>query len=217
MSLFGLTSVPDFLPDKEIPLSTCPFEIKRPVMEHYWNDLTFIHWAYDPEVVQELLPPGLSVDLIDDRAWVSLVPFHMRVDFTSVGRIPYFSEFPETNVRTYVTAHDGTRGIYFYSLDAARLSAVMSARAGYRLPYYWSQMKINKRPDSISYSSRRRFPGPHNAHLSADVSIGTQYQPNELSDRDHLLSARWKMFLANMVLYIKPMQNTNRGFCIARN
>lgn len=52
--------------------------------------------------------------------------------------VPWFSRFPETNVRTYVRAADGTTGLWFFSLDAARLGAVIVARARYRIPYFWS-------------------------------------------------------------------------------
>ena len=53
--------------------------VRSPVMEMEWNRLTFLHWAYEPDVVQALLPEGLEVDTFDDAAWVSLVPFVMVV------------------------------------------------------------------------------------------------------------------------------------------
>lgn len=31
-------------------------------MFHRWDQLTFLHWSYDPAVIQALLPPGLTVD-----------------------------------------------------------------------------------------------------------------------------------------------------------
>ena len=58
--------------------------VRSPVMEMEWNRLTFLHWAYEPDVVQALLPEGLEVDTFDDAAWVSLVPFVMVVS-SAVG------------------------------------------------------------------------------------------------------------------------------------
>ena len=44
-------------------------------MMHRWDRLTFLHWRYDADVVQRLLPAGLTVETFDGSAWVGLVPF----------------------------------------------------------------------------------------------------------------------------------------------
>ena len=56
----------------------CDMPVMRPVMLNRWESLTFLHWRYQPEVVQRLLPPGLTVDTFDGSAWVALVPFVLR-------------------------------------------------------------------------------------------------------------------------------------------
>jgi uncharacterized protein YqjF (DUF2071 family) len=48
-------------------------------MTQRWELLTFLHWPYEPRLVQALLPPGLTVETYDGQAWVGLVPFRMRV------------------------------------------------------------------------------------------------------------------------------------------
>ena len=48
----------------DAPGPECPFEIARPVMEHRWDELTFLHWRYPAETVQRLLPPSLTVDTL---------------------------------------------------------------------------------------------------------------------------------------------------------
>ena len=47
-------------------------------MYQTWSWLGFLHWSYRPEVLQRLLPGGLRP------------PYP-----------PWFTSFPETNVRTY--------------------------------------------------------------------------------------------------------------------
>ena len=54
----------------------CPKQ--RQWMHHTWRDLLFLHWRFDPGVVQQTLPPGLTVDTFDGAAWVGIVPFQMR-------------------------------------------------------------------------------------------------------------------------------------------
>ena len=48
-------------------------------MRNEWRRLTFLHWDYDPSLIQKLLPDGLEVETWDDRAWVGVVAFEMRV------------------------------------------------------------------------------------------------------------------------------------------
>ena len=81
--------------------------VHRPIMLQGWRDLTYLHWPYDPDVVQRFVPNGLRVDTFEGKAWVGLVAFQMeRIRLPGLPGVPYFGTFPETNVRTYVR---GTR------------------------------------------------------------------------------------------------------------
>ncbi len=173
---------------------SCPFTIDRPVMRQRWERLTFLHWPFDPAQVQRLLPSGLRVEEFGGAAWVGLVPFFMHVATPGRREVPWVSRFCETNVRTYVRDADGRAGIWFFSLDAARLGAVAVARTAYRLPYFWSSMRLVTSESEISYACVRRYPGPREAASNVRVRIGDRYPPHELGDRDHFLTARWILF-----------------------
>jgi hypothetical protein len=174
---------------------TCPFTVDRPVMRHRWERLTFLHWRFDAADVQRLLPGGLEAETSDGSAWVGLVPFYMRVATPGGRRAPWVSNFCETNVRTYVRDHAGRSGIWFFSLDAARLGAVVTARATpYRLPYFWSSMRIGERGSDITYLSRRRWPGPRPADSRVRVGIGAPVAPADVTPLEHFLTARWRLF-----------------------
>ena len=173
----------------------CPFTIDRPVMRQRWERLTFLHWPFQAADVQRLLPAGLEVETYDGTAWVGLVPFYMRVATPGGQRVPWVSNFCETNVRTYVRDQAGQSGIWFFSLDAARLGAVMTARATpYRLPYFWSSMRLSERGGEIAYLSRRRWPGPVPAASRLRISIGAPIAPAAVTPREHFLTARWMLF-----------------------
>jgi uncharacterized protein YqjF (DUF2071 family) len=163
-------------------------------MRQRWERLTFLHWSFDPADVQRLLPTSLRVDTFGGAAWVGLVPFYMHVSTAAGRQTPWVSRFCETNVRTYVRDASGRTGIWFFSLDAARLGAVAVARTTYRLPYFWSSMRIVSNGSEISYTCQRRLPGPRDATSAARIGIGAPYDPAELSDRDHFLTARWILF-----------------------
>src|SRR5918912_739696 len=60
-----------------------------------------------------------------------MTPFLMEgVRAPLVPAVPWLSRFPEINVRTYVRDGRGRRGIWFFSLDAARLAAVLARTPG---------------------------------------------------------------------------------------
>lgn len=98
-------------------------------MRQQWQTLTFLHWAYPPDVVQNLLPDGLRVETRKGLVWVGLVPFRMTIDGPVGPALPWLRAIPETNVRTYVVGSDGQPGVWFFSLDITSIDAVAGGRA----------------------------------------------------------------------------------------
>jgi uncharacterized protein len=174
----------------------CPTPVTRAVMVHGWRNLTFLHWRVAPDAVQRLLPAGLTVETFDGSAWVGLVPFEMEVTLPHAPLVPWVSRFPETNVRTYVRGPDGTTGVWFLSLDASRLAAVVTARTTYRLPYFWSRMRVSAVGDIVTYASTRRWPAPIGVRAQVAVEVGDVFAADDLCDLDHWLTARWRLYSA---------------------
>lgn len=124
-------------------------------MRQEWHDLLFAHWACDASDIRPLVPRELELDLWQDRAYIGVTPFHLRgLRPRGLPALPVISQFLELNVRTYVR-FGGLPGVYFFSLDAANLSAVLGARFGYGLPYYHASMGVQCDDDRIAYRSRR--------------------------------------------------------------
>jgi uncharacterized protein len=202
-------------PGPDVPAGTCPFTVDDPIMRQRWERLTFLHWAFDPDAVQRLLPAGLTAETWDDAAWVGLVPFYMRVSFPNGRLVPWASNFCETNVRTYVRDDAGRSGIWFFSLDAARLGAVVVARATpYRLPYFWASMRLSQRGDELAYLTQRHWPdagspgGPPGStpvpsraprigrgpSSRVRVAVGEPIPADQVTAFEHFLTARWLLF-----------------------
>ena len=170
-----------------------PPRIARPVMYHHWNWITFLHWRYQPAVVQRMLPPGLTAETADGAAWIGLTPFLMdRVRPPGLPAVPWLSRFGEINVRTYVHDRHGRSGIWFFSLDAARLPAVLAARTGYWLPYFWSDVSVRLTGVRLGYRCRR-LPG-HGARCNAEVTMGPPLAEAERDELAHFLTARYRLF-----------------------
>ena len=125
-----------------------------------WRDLLFAHWPVPVEAVRRLIPPGLEVDTFDGATWLGIVPFRMAgVMLRPLPDLPWISAFPELNVRVYVT-RDGKPGVWFLSLDATRLPAVVAARQLFHLPYHWADIDITEASEGFDYRCRRRNPLP---------------------------------------------------------
>ena len=147
-----------------------------------WRHLLFANWAVDPEAVAPRVPDALSVETHDGRAWLSVVPF------TNVALRPhplpaaFGHPLPELNLRTYVE-RDGDPGVYFFSLEANRITDVVGARLFHHLPYYYARIDIEVEggdgvepdgtgrlaaADEVRFESRRRHPGARPVDFAAE-------------------------------------------------
>lgn len=166
------------------------------IVAQSWRDLLFAHWPVSPLALRPLLPPGLELDTFAGDAWIGVVPFRIS-HIAPRGFPPAFAlSFPELNVRTYVTAEDKP-GVWFCSLDAASLPAVIAARLAFHLPYFWARMSFGNDAGSFSYASRRRHPGAPAANFVGRYRpVGPVFQsaPGSLED---WLTARYCLYAAN--------------------
>lgn len=156
-------------------------------MRQTWRRLTFLHWPFPPHLIRPFIPRGLELDTFENFAWLGLVPFEIY-DF------PGIPHFPETNLRTYVMGPGGKPSVWFFSLEAARLAAVLGARVGYHLPYFWAKTSVELKDGAIHYRSRRHW--PHDSAAITDIIIqpGQPCHPQDLTARDHFLTARYRLY-----------------------
>jgi hypothetical protein len=170
-----------------------------------WQKLTFLHWRYTPELIEPFIPKPLILDTFDGAAWLGLVPFLIR-DLRPpwLSPLPWISQFPETNVRTYVRGPDGKRGVWFFTLEADRLLAVWTARTIYHLPYRWAAMNVSQDGGYVCYrSERKRLFG----RGATDVVI----EPGEGIDTgalENFLTARFRLFsTSGRTIFTAPIEH----------
>src|SRR5204862_1218169 len=110
---------------------------------------------------------ALELDVYEGSAFVGVTPFRMTgVRPVLTPPIPTATDFPELNVRTYVR-HDGRGGVWFFSLDAASLLAVLAARTAIGLPYFQARMSERRIEGEVHYESRRMQRGAASAEFRA--------------------------------------------------
>lgn len=160
-------------------------------MAQTWHDLLFAHWPIKTELLRRIVPPQLPLDTFDGPCWVGVVPFHMSgIHARGLPPLPGLSKFPELNVRTYV-ARDGKPGVYFFSLDAASLPAVWTARRFFRLPYFHASMSAQVDGDSIRYDSRRH---QTNAQFRGRYRPHGEVQRSDKGSLEHWLTERYCLY-----------------------
>lgn len=156
---------------------------RAPVMYQTWDDLLFVHWEIDPADIQATLPPGLTVDTWEGKAYVGLVPFFMRkIRPTWFPAVPWLSYFLEMNMRTYVYDERGVSGVWFYALDCDQPIAVRVARTFFALPYFDAKMSAVKQNDTITYQSQRRKTTTPNATYTYQMETNIGASPEQTLD-----------------------------------
>jgi hypothetical protein len=164
-------------------------QVRFPVLRGGWLTISFLHWRHDVDVIQAMLPDGLTVDTYDGSAWVSMTPFLMAdqrpLFLPTAGRL---GNFPETNLRTYVRGPGGREGIWFFSLEAASAAMVFSARTFAGVPYHRATLSIDESDGVMTYAGVRRGGSPS---YRAVVRPGA---PVEASEHAVWLTGRWRAY-----------------------
>lgn len=158
-----------------------------------WRHVLFANWPVDPQFIEPHIPTGLTLDTYDGRAWLSVVPF-TNIDvrpriFPRGTGIP----LPELNLRTYVT-HDGTQGVYFFSLDADGILAVIGARLFHHLPYYYAKINLTVDSGTVQFASRRRHPGARPVRFESEYSASGDRENAESGSLAHFLTERYRYY-----------------------
>ncbi len=179
------------------PLPTRPW-----LMRQNWNELLFAHWPVPAAMVAPYLPQNLDVDTFDGEAWLGVVPFWMdgvqvRVTGQMSLSVPSVRRFSELNLRTYVRSlSSGKQGVFFFSLDCSSPLAVIGARIGFHLPYYFASMQRTGSEDVIQYRSRRVLAAANPSFEATFGPVGevTHSRPGSL---EAFLTERYCLFTSS--------------------
>lgn len=176
-----------------------------------WRHLCFANWPVDEAVLDAHLPDAFAVDTFDGTGWLTVVPF-TNVETRPRGLPPWAGvRLPELNLRSYVTVdggtdhapeessggetpRDGEPGVYFHSLDADGLAAVLGARLTHALPYYYADVDFSWADGRVRFESRRRHPGARPARFAGSYRpTGEAFTP-EPGTRAHFLTERRRLY-----------------------
>jgi uncharacterized protein len=179
--------------NKELPVQNhrpYPLPDMNWMMTQEWHHTLFVHWPVPLSSLREYVPLELEIDTFDGSAWIAIVPFQVkntRGRFTPA--IPGVSSYLEVNVRTYVK-YGGRTGVYFFSLDANHLLAVLGAKAILGLNYKQANISFREK-DHFEMISSRVQPPHRNAELELLYKPETEVIFAEPGTLEHWLTERY--------------------------
>jgi uncharacterized protein YqjF (DUF2071 family) len=161
------------------------------VMHQDWHKLLFLHWEVPIAEMRRLIPEPLAIDTFEEKAWLTITPLTItNLHLTGTPPVPYFSWLYELNVRTYVHL-DGVPGIWFFSLDANNIAAVLGARTFFSLPYFNAEITCEETDRTVSFSSKRN---ENEAGFDASWTIGEELPPAEPGSLEFFLAERYCLY-----------------------
>lgn len=163
-----------------------------------WHDLLFAHWPVGVNELRPSVPAQLEIDSFDGQAWLGVVPFGMsHIRARCCPPLPGVSAFLEINVRTYVR-HNGKRGVWFFSLDAANPLAVRAARRLFHLPYFDAEMSLETGLDGqVEYRSRRTHRGAAAAEFMGSYRPTGSVWESRPGSLEEFLTERYCLYAAD--------------------
>ncbi len=118
-----------------------------------WTNLIYLNFKIDPKIVRTLIPKDLEVELIDEKALISIVCFEFSKAKLMGISIPFHQYFPEINIRIYVHRKENPeqRGIYFLSEMVPKFMTFFVGKYIYKEPFELTHVKFNKSQNEYQY------------------------------------------------------------------
>lgn len=119
--------------------------------EQSWIHILFLHWPITPEALKRYVPDELEIDTFNGSGWISIVSF--QAEDSKLRLSPKWTSLDpvaQINVRTYVTYPSSSeKGVYFFSIHVAHLTAALGAKSFFDLPFHYAQTTMEERENDI--------------------------------------------------------------------
>ena len=162
----------------------------RPFLTARWRDLCILSYAVDDGLLRDRLAPGLELDRLRGRAFVSLVAFDFVETRVRGVAWPGLRAFPEINLRFYVRRGE-KRGVMFVReyVPSVLVSAV--ARLRYNEPYRAASMRSVVTGAGDTVRAEHTITAGGRAHTIRVEAVAHARTPGEDSDEHWFKEHRW--------------------------
>jgi uncharacterized protein len=162
----------------------------RPFLTARWHNLFLATYSVPPALLEPRLPPGLTLDLRDGNAFVSVVAFEfLETRVLGIGW-PGYRNFAELNLRFYVRRGEERGVVFVREFVPQRLIAWIAYRI-YNEPYLAAPVTATRREsaDRIEMGYRLRFAGRE--HRIEVVGGKPAFRPEVGSDEHFFKEHHW--------------------------
>lgn len=155
-----------------------------------WQDLVMANYEVAPELLEDFVPKGVSLDFHEGKCFVSLVAF-MFLDTRVLGvPVPFHINFEEVNLRFYVKRElpeETRRGVTFIKEIVPRFAIATVARLFYGEPYEAWAMSHAKNDNEYVYGWwKHDF--SHGVRIETGENLGV---PPENSHGEFIIEHYW--------------------------
>lgn len=129
-----------------------------------WQDLVMANYEVAPEVLEEFVPNGTTLDFDGGKCFVSLVAFMFLDTRVLKIAVPFHVNFEEVNLRFYVkreTDDETKRGVTFIKEIVPRQAIATVAKVFYGEPYEAWKMSHQKTRGELIYAWWKRDTAHH--------------------------------------------------------
>lgn len=154
-----------------------------------------LNYEVEPDLLGQYVPPGMSLDSLRGRTYLSLVGFRFcRTKLLGYLRLPFHSDFDEVNLRFYVrrkAGSDDRRGVIFIAEIVPRRAIATVARLVYGENYKCLPMRHSIRTEGLSKTAEYQWRlGGQWCRLSAQT-VGLPAHPEEGSLEQFITEHYW--------------------------
>ena len=172
----------------------------KPLLIQDWENLSFMHWVVNKKILNQYIPEGLKLDLFHNNAYIGVIPFMMKNVRPRWGAsVPFISNFPEFNIRTYVKIGK-TKGVFFLTLDAQSIITRIFASNFYYLPYKYSRGFVKSKDNFYYWKSKRVFT---DYSLEGSCEGLGEYRYAQKESIEEFLFERYYLFVTNQNKILK--------------
>lgn len=127
--------------------------MRRPFLTADWGHLLLVNYEVPAACLAPLVPRGTTLDLVEGKAYASIVGFRMLGTRLLGVPIPFHRDFDEVNLRFYLRRGE-RRGVAFVKEIVPKRTLALVARIAYNERYVARPMRSEVTDARVAYAWR---------------------------------------------------------------
>jgi uncharacterized protein YqjF (DUF2071 family) len=148
----------------------------KPFLTAQWLNLINLSYAVDPDVLLPFLPEGVELDILNGKAFVSLVPFQFEETRFLGIKFPFHTSFSEFNLRFYVH-YKNCKGVVFIREFSPNPVVNFIANTFYREHYQKAELVADVQEDKDEINVRYCIRRNDTEHILSVKALKTLFIP----------------------------------------